>query len=267
MARKEPDSVEVTESSGNVFADLGFDDPEEELARAKIAHAIFETVKRRRLTQKAAAQLADVDQPKISRILNGHLGGFSSDRLMRILRRLGGSAEVVASHGKMRIAPRTKAEAKKARTVGRSKTIRQILEEVRKLARAYYRQTGKPLGVTGELGEYLAAKHLRLTLERARTAGFDAKDMRGRRVSIKARVLPNPRKVGGQRIGALKFNQDWDDVILVIMDRSLEPHAMYRAGRNRLESAFESDPRHDPKVAEFVRIGRRVWSASGSRAT
>lgn len=87
--------IQVTPSSGNVFADLGFADPEEELARAQLASRIQQIIKRRRLTQVAAAKLMGIDQPKVSALLNGRLSGFSSARLMRLLTTLGQDVEIV----------------------------------------------------------------------------------------------------------------------------------------------------------------------------
>lgn len=95
MARKRTGDIKVTPSSGNVFADLGFAEPEEELARAQMASLIRQVLKRRRLTQTAAAGLMGIDQPKVSALLNGRLSGFSSDRLMRLLTTLGQDVEIV----------------------------------------------------------------------------------------------------------------------------------------------------------------------------
>ncbi|BCH12507.1 hypothetical protein MesoLj131c_67650 (plasmid) [Mesorhizobium sp. 131-3-5] len=44
-------------TSGNVFADLGFDNSEEELRKAKLAREIRAIIMRRRLTQAKSAQL------------------------------------------------------------------------------------------------------------------------------------------------------------------------------------------------------------------
>jgi predicted XRE-type DNA-binding protein len=85
----------VTESSGNVFADLGVAEPEEELTKAQLASHIRRTIKRRRLTQLQAAHLMGLDQPKVSALMNGRLAGFSSDRLMRFLAALGQDVEIV----------------------------------------------------------------------------------------------------------------------------------------------------------------------------
>ena len=93
MANKS--DIAVTPSSGNVFADLGFAEPEEELARAQLASRIQQIIKRRRLTQVAAASLMGIDQPKVSALLNGRLTNFSSARLMRLLTALGQDVEIV----------------------------------------------------------------------------------------------------------------------------------------------------------------------------
>src|SRR5262245_22636272 len=59
----------VTGSSGNVFADLGFAEPEEELTKAQLASHIRQVIERRRLIQVTAATLMGVDQPKVSTLL------------------------------------------------------------------------------------------------------------------------------------------------------------------------------------------------------
>jgi predicted XRE-type DNA-binding protein len=45
--------------SGNVFADLGFDNPEGELPKAKLVREISAIIRRRRLTQAKAAGLME----------------------------------------------------------------------------------------------------------------------------------------------------------------------------------------------------------------
>ncbi len=95
MDRKREDEIQVTEGSVNVFADLGVAEPEEELAKAQLAGLIRDAIRRRRLTQADAAALTGLDQPKVSALVNGRLGGFSSDRLMRCLTALGQDVEIV----------------------------------------------------------------------------------------------------------------------------------------------------------------------------
>jgi len=94
MVKKRAPEIPVTAGSGNVFADLGFAEPEEELAKAQLASHIRQVIKRRRLTQVAAASLMGIDQPKVSALLNGRLANFSSDRLMRLLTALGQDVEI-----------------------------------------------------------------------------------------------------------------------------------------------------------------------------
>jgi predicted XRE-type DNA-binding protein len=88
-------AVPVTRGSGNVFADLGLPNPEERLAKAELAHAISRVIKERGLTQREAAKLMDVDQPKVSHILRGRLADFSTERLMGFLTGLGRDIEIV----------------------------------------------------------------------------------------------------------------------------------------------------------------------------
>jgi len=90
--------------SGNVFADLGLRDSEERLAKAELARKIGVIIAERQLTQAAAAQLLGIDQPKISALMHGRLGGFSIERLMRFLTILGLDVEILvkAKPGKRR---------------------------------------------------------------------------------------------------------------------------------------------------------------------
>jgi predicted XRE-type DNA-binding protein len=110
MVEKRETEIPVTSGSGNVFADLGFPEPEEELTKAQLASHIRQIIKRRRLTQAAAAALMGIDQPKVSALLNGRLANFSSERLMRLLTRLGQDVEITVkakprnrAHGRIRV--------------------------------------------------------------------------------------------------------------------------------------------------------------------
>lgn len=94
MAKKRKADIAVIASSGNVFADMGLPEPEEELTKAQLASHIRQVIKQRRLTQRAAASLMRIDQPKVSALLNGRLANFSSERLMRLLTALGQDVEI-----------------------------------------------------------------------------------------------------------------------------------------------------------------------------
>jgi uncharacterized protein (DUF433 family)/predicted XRE-type DNA-binding protein len=82
------DDLRVTAGSGNVYTDLGFDDPDLELAKAELARQIVGILQERKITQKQAAAILGIDQPKVSALVNGRLGVFSTERLMRFLTRL-----------------------------------------------------------------------------------------------------------------------------------------------------------------------------------
>jgi predicted XRE-type DNA-binding protein len=88
----------VTAGTGNVFADLGFANPEEELIKAKLIREIRAIIKRRKLTQAKAAALLGVKQPDVSSIVTGRVGKFSIDRLVRCLTRLDYRVDVVIRH-------------------------------------------------------------------------------------------------------------------------------------------------------------------------
>ena len=77
--------ISVIEGSGNVFVDLGVENPEDALAKAKLAHTISQIIATRHLTQTQAAAILGIDQPKVSALQRGRLAGFSIERLLRFL--------------------------------------------------------------------------------------------------------------------------------------------------------------------------------------
>jgi predicted XRE-type DNA-binding protein len=110
MDKEREAGIPVTESSGSVFADMGLPEAEEELTKAQLASHIRQVIKRRRLTQVAAAAVMGIDQPKVSALLNGRLSNFSSERLMRLLTALGQDVDITVrakprdrTHGRIRV--------------------------------------------------------------------------------------------------------------------------------------------------------------------
>ena len=90
--------AEVHVGSGNVFRDLGLKNPEERLAKAKLAARIVLDLEKRGLSQAAAAEILGIDQPKVSLIYRGRLEAFSIDRLMRLLNALNHDVRIVVEH-------------------------------------------------------------------------------------------------------------------------------------------------------------------------
>mgnify|MGYP006267018115 CR=1 FL=1 len=89
------DDIMIEESCGNVFADLGYPDAEEALAKSRLAQRIAEIIKEQNLTQVQAAAILGIDQPKISKLIRGQLREFSTDRLFRFLNALNQDVEIV----------------------------------------------------------------------------------------------------------------------------------------------------------------------------
>jgi predicted XRE-type DNA-binding protein len=86
--------VRVEESSGNVFADLGFANPEQELLKARLTLQIHRIVKARGLTQAQAGELLGIKQPHVSALMRNRAGNFSVGRLMEFLTALGQDVEI-----------------------------------------------------------------------------------------------------------------------------------------------------------------------------
>jgi predicted XRE-type DNA-binding protein len=75
--------------SGNVFADLGLPNPEEELVKAKLVSKIADVIGKRRMTQAQAGEIMGLPQPKVSELCNGRTETYSVERLCRLLTRIG----------------------------------------------------------------------------------------------------------------------------------------------------------------------------------
>lgn len=101
-----PKSLKYSKGSGNVFQDLKLKNPMERLFKAKIAIAIHEIIQSKGLTQKEAASLLGIDQPKISALSNGRLSGFTIDRLFRFLNALEQDIELTIRDRTLRKLPR-----------------------------------------------------------------------------------------------------------------------------------------------------------------
>ena len=56
MAKRKT-KIEIEESSGNVFEDLGFPNPDQELLKARLTLQIYRVIKQRKLTQTQAGEI------------------------------------------------------------------------------------------------------------------------------------------------------------------------------------------------------------------
>ena len=85
----------IVHGSTNVFADIGLPDATERQAKLKLALAINDTITARKLTQTQAANLFEINQPKILALANYKLEGFSVERLMNFLTALDRDVEII----------------------------------------------------------------------------------------------------------------------------------------------------------------------------
>ncbi|HQU15155.1 MAG: hypothetical protein B7Z66_05940 [Chromatiales bacterium 21-64-14] len=148
-------------------------------------------------------------------------------------------------------------------------SVDKLIAQARQLAADYKRAMGKPLaGVSGEIAEYDAACLLDLELCQERRGGYDAigrgpRD--GLRFQIKGRAIFDEKK-SGQRIGQLKVDQEWDRLLLVLLDENFETVEIYEAQREAVLEAAGSgassrrSKRGAMSVARFKNIARLAWS-------
>lgn len=148
--------------------------------------------------------------------------------------------------------------------------ILKLLGEAKLLAQDYRRLTGKPLGITGEVAEYEAARILGVTLTPARQAGYDAiEQIHGvvRKLQIKGRCLQAGRK-SGQMLGTIQIQKDFDAVLMVLLDENFDATSIYEADREAVVHALTApgsrarNERGSLAVSKFKSIGRLRWSVS-----
>lgn len=148
-------------------------------------------------------------------------------------------------------------------------SVDKLMSQTRKLAADYRRATGQPLPVTAEIANFDAASLLDLELVQPPPGGYDALgrsgEREGVRYQIKGRVIFDDSK-GGHRIGQLKLDQEWDAVLLVLLDDEYEPFEIFEADRATIIEAVEEgassrrSKRGAMSVARFKYIARLVWS-------
>ena len=147
-------------------------------------------------------------------------------------------------------------------------SVDKLISEARHLAAEYRRTTGQPLGISGEIAQHDACHLLDLEPATEGTGGFDAVgggERLGQRIQIKGRVIFDEVKKN-QRIGQLKLDQEWDSVMLVLMDENYETDSIYEADRDSVLAALSErqgsnrSKRGAMSVAKFKNVARLVWT-------
>jgi hypothetical protein len=140
-----------------------------------------------------------------------------------------------------------------------------ILSEAKLLAQEYRMLTGKPLGITGEVAEYEAARILGVELTSARNPGYDAIELVdgvARRLQIKGRRLDDGM---GGRLSKIDIEKPWDAVLLVMLDLNFDATVIYEAERGPVIDAITRpgsrarNERGQLAIANFRAIGRERW--------
>ena len=85
----------IVRGGSNIFADLGYSDPDTHLLKAQLVSRIDEIICDKKLTQTQAADIMGISQPDVSRLLKGQFRDISVERIMRMLTRLGCEVDIV----------------------------------------------------------------------------------------------------------------------------------------------------------------------------
>jgi hypothetical protein len=140
------------------------------------------------------------------------------------------------------------------------------MAEARRLAADYRRATGKPLPISGEIAVHDVMRLMKLKPAEASAVGYDAigtGPREGMRIQIKGRAILG-EQLGNQRLGQLKMEQDWDSIMLVLMDENYEPTEIYEADRQEITEDMKKDSARNKRgamsVIKFTIIGRLVWN-------
>ena len=145
--------------------------------------------------------------------------------------------------------------------------VRALLREAKMLAARYYRATGKPLGVTGEVAELEAAEKLGIDLVPPRTPGYDATQLRDgqvRRIQIKGRAVDPTDRYRGP-CPSIKCGDKFDFVLLVLLDRSsLDALEIWEASEADVAARLAGvsaakQKRNALAITQFKSVATRVW--------
>lgn len=147
-------------------------------------------------------------------------------------------------------------------------SVDKLISEARRIAADYRRATGKPLGISSEIARHDACTYLELE-PKDDAVGYDAiglnNERKGLRFQIKGRAIFDENK-SGQRLGQIKVEQEWDFIVLVIMDEDFETSEIYEVSREEvLEDLADSEKSKRKKrgamsVARFKRLAHLVWN-------
>lgn len=88
--------VDVYQSGGNIFTDLGLPDAESHFLKAQLVAELYRLTNARKLTQSKAGELMGISQPEVSRLFKGSFREYSVERLMAFLTAFDCDVEIVS---------------------------------------------------------------------------------------------------------------------------------------------------------------------------
>jgi len=88
--------IEFEDSSGNVFADIGFDKTTADRLthKAELVGVLHRRQQELQLSQVAFSRLVGIPQPRLSKLYAGKIAGMSTDKLLDAIARLGGHVTI-----------------------------------------------------------------------------------------------------------------------------------------------------------------------------
>ena len=93
--QEEMNDTRVEIGSGSVYEQLGYKDYQEMETKATLVIEISSAIKKKKITQTAAAEILGISQPKLSGLLSGRFRGYSVERLIHFLNELGKDVDIV----------------------------------------------------------------------------------------------------------------------------------------------------------------------------
>jgi predicted XRE-type DNA-binding protein len=107
-AKRKTSKASITESNGNVFADLGLPNADQEPMKARLTLQIYRIIQGRGLTQTEAGKILGIPQPQVSALARNRAGNFSVGRLIEFLTALGQDVKITVTparktHGQMSV--------------------------------------------------------------------------------------------------------------------------------------------------------------------
>jgi predicted XRE-type DNA-binding protein len=92
------ENIEFELSSGNVFADLGFENSEEMLLKSELVRQINNRIKEQALSSIRVSEVLNLDEKMLSNLSKGALTELTIEHLFRYLNILGRDLEVILKY-------------------------------------------------------------------------------------------------------------------------------------------------------------------------